>query len=335
MQTYETLFILSIICGTLAFLITYFTMPYLISKLKKADVVGKDIHKFSRPEVAEMGGIGILFGFIIAMFIGLYAVTILGFTTLTYPLIISLVVILVVGIIGMTDDLILLSYKEKLILLFLAGIPLVWIAPDDLGWVYYIAIPLGVTIASNLTNMLAGMNGIETGLGIIALTSLSISCLITGKSSVAILSLSMLGSLIAFLFYNKYPARVFPGDVGTLIIGATIAAIAFTGRLKIIAIIVLIPNIIDGLLKFRSAGVIERHKVKPTEVTDKGMLIAPPEGFNSLIRVILKNPKSEKQVTYIVWGIGIIFGLLGIIIAYIAPFEPYGLLGYLKLMIMP
>ena len=70
----------------------------------------------------------------------------------------------------------------------------------------------------------------------------------------AIISMSMLGTLIAFLYYNKYPAKVFPGDTGTLIIGATIAAIAFIGRVKLIAFIVLLPNIIDAALKFYSYG---------------------------------------------------------------------------------
>lgn len=44
------------------------------------------------------------------------------------------------------------------------------------------------------------------------------------KYDVATISFSMLGALLAFLFYNKYPANVFPGDVGTLIIGACIVS---------------------------------------------------------------------------------------------------------------
>ena len=74
--------------------------------------------------------------------------------------------------------------------------------------------PIAVSICSNLTNMLAGLNGIESGLGVISMTSLTISCIILGKYDVAIISMSMLGTLIAFLYYNKYPAKVFPGDTG-------------------------------------------------------------------------------------------------------------------------
>ena len=269
-------------CGLIAFLITFAVMPTLIRRLKKAKIVGKDIHKISKPEVAEMGGIGILFGFAIALMVGVYLCP-----EWQSQLTISLIVILLTGIIGMVDDLIMLSSKEKLILLWIAGLPIMWVTPPNVSIIYMLSIPIAVSIASNLTNMLAGLNGIETGLGVIALTSLTLSCIIMNKYDVAIISFSMLGALIAFLFYNKYPANVFPGDVGTLIIGACIAIIAFIGRVKIIALIVLIPNIVDGFLKFRSAGVMERQNFKPTQVKENGILIAPPGSFNSLIRSIL------------------------------------------------
>ncbi|MBR0472175.1 MAG: multidrug transporter [Methanosphaera sp.] len=288
-------------------------MPSLIRRLKNADIVGKDIHKLTKPEVAEMGGIGILFGFAIAIMVGVYLCP-----EWKSQLTITLIVILLTGIIGIVDDLIMLSSKEKLILLWIAGLPIMWVTPPNVSVIYMLSIPIAVSVASNLTNMLAGLNGIETGLGIIALTSLTFSCIIMNKFDVAIISFSMLGALIAFLFFNKYPANVFPGDVGTLIIGACIAIIAFIGRVKIIAFIVLLPNIIDGLLKFYSAGVMERQNFKPTQVDEEGKLIAPSGGFNSLIRSILKKPMKEKDVVHIIWIIGIVFGIIGILVAYFA-----------------
>ena len=286
------LVVIALICGILSFISTRLVMPWLIRKLEKAEIIGKDIHKSSRPIVAEMGGMGILFGFIIGIFAG-----IILFPTLT----------------------IVLSSKEKLFLLFLAGIPLWWIAPPNVGLLYMLLIPIAVSICSNLTNMLAGLNGIESGLGVISMTSLTISCIILGKYDVAIISMSMLGTLIAFLYYNKYPAKVFPGDTGTLIIGATIAAIAFIGRVKLIAFIVLLPNIIDAALKFYSAGVMERQQHKPTQLNDDGKLVRPEQGFKSLIRFVLRKPVDEKTAVMMIWGIGILFGILGIIVAILMP----------------
>lgn len=308
----QKLFIIPILCGFIAFFITYLAMPKLIKKLKDAQIVGTDIHKTTKPLVAEMGGIGILFGFIIGLFVAIYL-----YPNLQFPFTITLLVILLVGMVGMVDDLIMLSWKEKLLLLWLAGLPLIWISPPNVGIIYMLLIPIAVTIAANLTNMLAGLNGIESGLGAIAMTSLTISCFIMGKFDVAIISISMLGALMAFLIYNRHPSRVFPGDVGTLIIGATIVVVAFIGRVKIIALIVLIPNIIDSLLKFYSVGVMERQEHPPTMVGDDGKLIVPADGFKSLIRSVLRKPMKEKNVVRIVWLIGMLFGAIGIILSYV------------------
>lgn len=308
----QNLILISSICGVVAFLTTFLVMPRLIKKLNDADIVGKDIHKPKQPKVAEMGGIGILLGFIIGLFVAVYI-----YPQLQFTLIITLLVILLVGMVGMVDDLIMLTSKEKLILLWFAGLPLIWIAPPNVGILYLILMPVAVTIAANLTNMLAGLNGIESGLGAIAMTSLTISCLIMGKYDVTIISMAMLGALLAFLIYNRHPSRVFPGDVGTLIIGATIVVIAFIGRVKMIAFIVLIPNIIDSALKFYSVGVMERQDHAPTEVGEDGKLFAPEGGFNSLIRSVLHRPMSEKNVVTIIWLIGILFGLVGIILSYV------------------
>ena len=308
------LYAIAIICGLLSFMVTRLAMPKIIRKLEDADIVGKDIHKSWKPVVAEMGGFGILFGFIIGMFSGIYMHEIL-----TFPLVVVLVVILLVGIIGIVDDLLVLSSKEKFFLLFLAGLPLIWAAPPNVGLFYLITIPIALSIGSNLTNMLAGLNGIESGLGVISMTSLTIACVILGKYDVTIISMSMLGALIAFLYFNRYPAKIFPGDTGTLIIGAAIVSIAFIGRVKLIAIIVLMPNIIDAVLKFVSAGVMERQQFKPTQLNEDGKLVRPNQGFKSLIRLVLRRPIAEKDAVKIIWGIGVVFGILGIIVALIMP----------------
>lgn len=308
------LYAIALICGLLSFFVTRLSMPRIIRKLEAADIVGKDIHKSWRPVVAEMGGFGILFGFTIGMFSGIYMHDLLAF-----KLTIVLVVILLVGIIGIVDDLLALSSKEKFFLLFLAGLPLIWAAPPNVGLLYLITIPIALSIGSNLTNMLAGLNGIESGLGIISMASLTVACLILGKYDVTIISMSMLGALIAFLYYNRYPAKIFPGDTGTLIIGAAVVCIAFIGRVKLIAFIILMPNIIDAALKFYSAGVMNRQQQKPTQLNDEGKLVRPETGFKSLIRWVIRRPITEKQAVRIIWAIGLMFGVLGIFVALTMP----------------
>ena len=308
------LYAIAIICGLISFFATRLFMPKIIRKLEEADIVGKDIHKSWKPVVAEMGGFGIIFGFVIGMFSGIYMHDIIAFQLVTV-----LVVILLVGMIGIIDDLLALSSKSKFFLLFIAGLPLMWVAPPNVGLFYLIVIPIALSIGSNLTNMLAGLNGIESGLGVISMTSLTIACILLGKYDVTIISMSMLGALLAFLYFNRYPAKIFPGDTGTLIIGAAIVCIAFIGRVKLIALIVLMPNIIDAALKFYSAGVMNRSQQKPTQLNEDGKLVRPDAGFKSLIRLILRKPIAEKDAVKIIWAIGIAFGILGIAVALIMP----------------
>ena len=79
------------------------------------------------------------------------------------------------------------------------------------------------------------------------------------------------------------------------------------------------PNIIDAILKFYSAGNRNRYQTKPTQLNDDGKLVRPDAGFKSLIRLILRRPIAEKDAVKIIWGIGIVFGILGIIVALIMP----------------
>ena len=79
------------------------------------------------------------------------------------------------------------------------------------------------------------------------------------------------------------------------------------------------PNIIDASLKFISAGVMERQQFKPTELNDEGKLVRPEQGFKSLIRLVLRRPIAEKDAVKIIWAIGIVFGVLGIIVALSMP----------------
>ena len=140
-----------------------------------------------------------------------------------------------------------------------------------------------------------------------------------GKYDVTILSMSMLGALIAFLHFNKAPAKVFPGDTGTLIIGANIAAIALIGRIKLVALIIMLPNIIDATLKFYSAGVMNRSEQQPTQLNENEELVKPEKGFKSLIRLVLRRPIKESNAVKIIWIIGIVFGILGIILTIYMP----------------
>ena len=76
---------------------------------------------------------------------------------------------------------------------------------------------------SNAVNLTDGLDGLATGLSIIAYSTYAYLAHQSGQMGLAQSSLIIVGSLLAFLFYNRKPAKIFMGDVGSLALGAGLA----------------------------------------------------------------------------------------------------------------
>lgn len=107
------------------------------------------------------------------------------------------------------------------------------IGPLDLGLFYpLVVVPIGVVGASNAFNMLAGYNGLEALQGI---TILSFTCLFLLKKGVLELIpviLPVIASILVFYIFNKYPAKVLPGNSFTYGLGAFYASIVIYGNFE-------------------------------------------------------------------------------------------------------
>ena len=307
--------------GIIAFIITFLIMPWLIQKLMEAGIVGIDLHKMHRPSIPEMGGLGILFGIASSVIVGI----------ITLPLqreklVIVLFILLLVALFGALDDLFNLSAKIKLSLPILFGVPLLLVSPSstirmfsltiDLSFFYWIIILFWLMIAINTTNMLAGLNGVEAGLGAIVCFNLWVVAFFIGTiESTFVLAIST-GALLAFLWYNKYPAKIFPGNIGVSLIGAIVVVSAVIGKFEFLALIAMMPYFLDALLKLWSAkGILVRYEHFPTQITSNGKLFASTKNYLSLIRIFIKKkPLSEKEIVAKIWLLGFGFGILAVLI---------------------
>jgi len=155
-----------------------------------------------------------------------------------------------------------LRKRSKAILPFVLSLPLgaaIYAARNtvllgvDIGILMALAVPLGVTSASNAANMLEGFNGLGAGLGLIMTSALIVLSFLTNAQEGLFLLFPLLGALSAFLLFNRYPARVFPGDSMTLFMGATIAsaAIISSPSLKTFGALLFIPMMVEFFLKLR------------------------------------------------------------------------------------
>lgn len=320
----------------ISFILTAIILPKWIKKSRQVGLLWEDMNKFNHPKnVASSGGIVVIMSFILGV---LLYIAIRTFITegngLNLDIFALLSVILILAIVGLVDDLLGwqhggLSKKFRLFLLFMASIPLIVINAGthesiipffglvNLGVLYpLLFIPIGIAGATATYNFLAGFNGLEAGQGIIILSFLSFIAYITGSPWLTLIGMIMVVSLFVFYFYNKYPARVFPGDILTYSIGALIACMAILGNFERIALFVFIPYIIETGLKLRG-----RLKKQSFVIPQKDKSLEMPYnriyGLTHLSLFILKKFKKkvyEKDVVYLIFIFQIIICLLALII---------------------
>ena len=233
-----------------------------------------------------------------------------------------------ITLVGFVDDLLIKSKEEssglkqwqKPLLTLTAAIPLMvvnagatamWIpilGRTDLGILYpLLLIPIGVIGAANMVNMLAGINGLETGMGIIYTGMLGLYAYTNGSETAALIALLIFSSLIAFFIFNKYPAKILPGDSLTYLLGGSIAVIAIIGNIEKAAIIASIPFFIEFILKWKS-----KFKAKSYGYYHKGKIKSHHrKKVYSLVHLLTrKGTHTEKQITTFFIILELIFCLL-------------------------
>jgi len=320
-----------------SFLVALITLPKWIKKCRGVGLLWEDMNKPNHPKnVAASGGIVVVLSFILGVlsYIAIKTFLIGSINGETLKIFSLLGVILILSIVGLIDDLLGwqhggLSVKFRIFLALAASIPLVVINAGtssmafpffgivQLGLLYpLVLIPLGVAGAAITYNFLAGFNGLETGQGIIMLLFLSLIAYVTGTSWLALIGLVMVAALVVFYFYNKYPAKVFPGDSLTWSIGALIAIMAILGNFEKIAVFIFLPYILEMILKLRG-GLKKESFAKPNIDGSLEMPYDKIYGLTHLSLFILKKFKKkvyERDVVHFIFVIQIIICLLALII---------------------
>lgn len=132
-----------------------------------------------------------------------------------------------------------------------AAIPVsygVWVDHFTFPFIGIVDLPswLGVTLTivwivavMNMVNFLDGMDGLAAGVCAISGLTFAVIALSLGKVDAAILSAIVAGACVGFLRHNFFPARVFMGDSGALVLGFTLASVAVAGLLKTASTVVL------------------------------------------------------------------------------------------------
>jgi len=318
----------------LGFAASFLSMPAIIQKMRKSGIVGVDVHKREKPFVPEMGGIAVLIGLTVSV-----SAAVLLMPEKLGLLFSFLATSLIAGVIGAIDDLKPLSAKMKPFLTFSAGIPILLmhtynpypvfpiIGRTRLTMIYPFLIPFVVAVTSNAVNMMDPFNGTMSGTCSIVSLVLLASALLLGRHDGLILCLCLLGPLLVLYYFNRYPSKVFSGDVGSLSIGAALGAIAMLGRLEVVAVVAFMPQIMNAFYGLATIGrLYERREVsRPITVLDDGRLVATadPKAPVTLARVILaRGPLYEYEAARVLFILSFISGLLAILTAYLIVVTP-------------
>src|SRR4051794_37610577 len=231
--------------AALALVIVVLLTPAVGGMARMLGVVDRPgMRRLNRSPVPRLGGLALFFGIFVP------ALAFLPLGRETKGLLLGAAVATLVGAI---DDFRGLVWWEKLGgQIAAAAIPTgfgIWVhnftfpllgAHQLPGWV---GIPLTVfwiVAIMNMVNFLDGLDGLAAGVCAISGFTFCVIALSLGRPEPAILAAIVLGACLGFLRHNFYPARIFMGDSGALLLGFTLGALAVQGLLKTAAIATLL-----------------------------------------------------------------------------------------------
>jgi len=234
--------------------ISYHTLPD--PKTSQRYLV-RDYYKKGNKMVPTGGGIAIMLAVLFSMSINSIFY---NFNAVNYVL---LNVILLFGLFGILDDMIDIGRPAKLVLMYYCSYPLMQYATHslvvvpffgqvELGIFYtQLIVPTFVLVTANLVNMHSGFNGMSSGLSVIVLISLITKSLINGPFDgiVSIFSIiALTGATLGFYIYERYPSRIFWGNVGSLTVGSAIGVLIVMQGYIVSGFIMLLPHTINFLM---------------------------------------------------------------------------------------
>lgn len=270
LSSFSSPFMVLALALVLGFVISIVLGPIFIPMLHKFKF-GQNIREegpkshFKKAGTPTMGGVIFIISVTIVMFVMRYKLSDEGMIIL-YSMI-------AFGFIGFLDDMLKIIHKnnlglrawQKMLLLLLFSIAMAYYSYNVLGTsivIPFLGIDLNLGIvyipfvilyyagATNAVNLTDGLDGLASSVTVIVLIFFSIMSYRQGNYQITVFCVALIGALLGFLKYNKYPAKIFMGDTGSLALGGAVASIALLLKNPIILAIV------GGIYVFETLSVI-------------------------------------------------------------------------------
>jgi len=256
--------LISLVLSTVAAIIIG---PYIIDKLRSFKF-GQNV-RLDGPEshlvkqgIPSMGG-----------FIFLIVLTVVGlvFSGFNYKVLFMILVTLSFGLIGFLDDYLKvrkkssdgLSAKHKMLYLLIFGLltgSILYYGFDydglmipfinqeiSLGILYIPFVVIFFAAVTNAVNLTDGIDGLSSSVTIVVLLFFALIALKSEDTNLLLFTLTLIGSLIGFLYFNRFPAKVFMGDTGSLALGGAVGILSLLTRTELLLILVGIVYVVETL----------------------------------------------------------------------------------------
>jgi UDP-GlcNAc:undecaprenyl-phosphate/decaprenyl-phosphate GlcNAc-1-phosphate transferase len=309
-----------LLLGALSLITVSLLTPIMRYVARRYDVVDapSESHKTHKNPVPYLGGVAIALGVVIVTYIVSLA---LDFSRETFFLASSVLIpAIVMGIVGLIDDLRKLSPWPRFIIQSIFGIAIsaLLVATNTLGSPFgnnWIDIPITILFIVGITNSINFFDNIDGGAsGALAIAAIFLFILSFqgGQFLIAAVSIVLAGATLGFLLWNKPPARIYMGDAGALFLGILIASLAIRFD----------PNPIDRIASFSIPLLLLAIPILDTSVAVISRIkrrISPFQGGRDhLSHRLIRMNFSKRQSVFILWISSILFGFIAVAISNVS-----------------
>lgn len=171
-----------------------------------------------------------------------------------------------------------------------------------LGFGYFFLVLFMFAGSSNAVNLTDGMDGLSSGVTILALIPFFVIGIVQLRPTVSMFVACLIGALLAYLYYNKKPARVFMGDTGALALGGVLAALAMVTKKELALILIAGVPVIETLcVIIQQVSVRTRHK-----------RVFPYTPIHYAFRI---KGMPETNIVHMFWLVELVFSAIGLWVA--------------------
>ncbi|HFH9921087.1 TPA: phospho-N-acetylmuramoyl-pentapeptide-transferase [Streptococcus suis] len=329
----------ALISSLVAFLATLLLIPRFIVFYQAKRIEGQQMHEDVKQHqfkagTPTMGGTVFLVVAILVTFI--FAASL---NMLTGGVLAILFILALYGLVGFLDDFLKifkkinegLNPKQKLALQILGGLVFYFVHVRaagggelnvfgqiiNLGMLYLPFVLFWLVGFSNAVNLTDGIDGLASISVVISLAAYSIIAFINRQFDILLVCLTMIGSLLGFFAYNRKPAKIFMGDVGSLALGGMLATISIALRVEWTLLLIGFVYVLETSSVMLQVSYFKYSKKKFGE----GRRIFRMTPFHHHLELGGLSGKSEKwsewKVDFFLWGLGLGMSLLTLAILYL------------------